>query len=119
MQTNLAAMQQAAHAVHTIEVTRAVRDSEVDGLAVQTGEFLAIVDGKATATGGTAEAALLSAMSSTVVDEMEIVTMYFGAGASHQQAEAVAARVREQHSGLAVEVVEGGQPHYPYIVSLE
>jgi dihydroxyacetone kinase-like predicted kinase len=119
MHTNVAAMQQAAHAVHTIEVTRAVRDAEVDGLTVRTGQYLAIVDGTVSSVGDTAEGALLSALSSTVVEEMEIVTIYFGDGATEDQAQAVASRVREQHSGLAVEIVEGGQPHYPYIVSLE
>jgi dihydroxyacetone kinase-like predicted kinase len=119
MQTNVASMQQAAHAVHTIEITRAVRDAEVDGLNVKNGQHMAIIDGKVIAAGDTAEGVLLSGLSSTVVDEMEIVTIYFGGGASREQAEAVAARVRDQHSGLAVEVVEGGQPHYPYIVSLE
>jgi fatty acid kinase len=119
MQTNVAAMQQAAHAVHTIEVTRAVREAEVDGFNVRSGQYLAIVDGKIMAVGDTAEGGLLSTLSSTVVEEMEIVTIYFGAGATEEQAQAVASRVRDQHSGLAVEVVEGGQPHYPYIVSLE
>jgi dihydroxyacetone kinase-like predicted kinase len=50
---------------------------------------------------------------------MEIVTVYYGAEISPAEAEAVAARIREDHSGLAVEIVEGGQPHYPYVVSLE
>jgi dihydroxyacetone kinase-like predicted kinase len=119
MQTNVTAMEQAAEAVHTIEVTRAVRDADVDGLSVRAGQYLAILDGRVTVAADTAEGALLSALSSTPVDEMEIVTVYFGEGASEDQAQAVAARVRDQHSGLAVEVVEGGQPHYPYIASLE
>jgi DAK2 domain fusion protein YloV len=119
MQTNVVAMQQAAHAVHTVEVTRAVRDAEVDGLRVSGGQFLGIVDGTATVADKTAEDVLLAALSATVGEAMEIVTIYFGGGASEEQAQAVAARVRDQHSGLAVEVVEGGQPHYPYIVSLE
>lgn len=119
MSTNVTGMLQAAQAVHTIEVTRAVRDADVDGVSVKTGQHLAILDGKVTVAVDTAEGALLSALSSTPVDEMEIVTIYFGEGASEDQAQAVAARVRDQHRGLAVEVVEGGQPHYPYIASLE
>ncbi|MBV9898051.1 MAG: DAK2 domain-containing protein [Chloroflexi bacterium] len=119
MQTNVVAMQQAAHAVHTIEVTRAVRDAEVDGRRVRSGQYLAIVDGKVSSAGDTAEGVLLSALSSTVVEEMEIVTIYYGEGFTEAQAQTVAARVRDLHSGLAVEVVEGGQPHYPYIASLE
>ena len=119
MQTNVAAMEQAAHAVETIEVTRAVRDADVDGHTVHAGEFLGICDGHVVTSQTTPDESLMGALSSTHVDEMEIVTIYYGEGASQEAADQVAARIREQHSGLAVEVVEGGQPHYPYVVSLE
>jgi DAK2 domain fusion protein YloV len=119
MQTNVAAMQQAAHAVHTLEVTRAVRDAEVDGLSVKPGELMGIYDGRVVLTSTSADEALLGALSHAPIDGLEIVTIYHGAGASEDQAQAVAARIREAHPGLDVEVVEGGQPHYPYVASLE
>jgi len=119
MQSNVAAMQQAAHAVHTIEVTQAVRDAEVDGMSVRTGEFMGISDGQVIVSAPTADDVLLQALGSVVTDAMEIVTVYFGSGASEAQAQSVAARVRDQHNGVAVEVVDGGQPHYSYVVSLE
>ncbi len=119
MQTNLAAMEQAAHAVRTIEVTRSVRDAEVDGLSVKDGEYLGIADGRVVASASSADEALLTALASSPIADMEIVTIYFGGGAASHAADAVAARIRDGHPGLAVEVVEGGQPHYPYVVSLE
>ena len=119
MQTNVAAMQQAAHAVHTLEVTRAVRDAEVDGLSVKPGELMGIYDGRVVVTSTSADEALLGALSHAPIDGLEIVTIYHGAGASEDQAQAVAARIREAHPGLDVEVFEGGQPHYPYVASLE
>lgn len=119
MQTNLAAMEQAAHAVHTIEVTRSVREAEVDGLSVKQGEFLGIADGRVVASAASADEALVSGLTQTPINDMEIVTIYFGRNATSEGTEAVAARIREAHPGLAVEVVEGGQPHYPYVVSLE
>jgi dihydroxyacetone kinase-like predicted kinase len=119
MPTNQSAMEQAAHAVHTIEVTRSVRDAEVDGLTVKDGEYLGIVDGRVVASAAAADDALLAAISSTPIADMEIVTIYFGGEAGSEAADGVAARIREGHPGLAVEVVEGGQPHYPYVVSLE
>jgi dihydroxyacetone kinase-like predicted kinase len=119
MQSNVAAMEQAAHAVHTIEITRAVRDAEVDGVPAKSGESLAIYDGRVVVSRAAAEEALLEALSHAPLEGLEIVTIYYGAGASVDQAEAVAARIREDHPGLDVEVVEGGQPHYPYVVSLE
>ncbi|HEY2593365.1 MAG TPA: DAK2 domain-containing protein, partial [Chloroflexota bacterium] len=119
MQTNQAAMEQAAHAVRTIEVTRSVRDAEVDGVSVKDGEYLGIADGRVVTSASSADDALLTALATTPVADMEIVTIYFGGGASSESTEAVAARIRDDHPGLAVEVVEGGQPHYPYVVSLE
>ena len=78
-----------------------------------------IADGRVMASGATAEGALLSAVSAAPVDAMEIVTIYYGSGASEDEAHGIATRIRGQHTGVAVEVVEGGQPHYPYVVSLE
>ncbi len=119
MHTNQAAMEQAARAVHTLEVTRSVRDAEVDGLTVKDGDYLGIVDGRVAASAASADDVLLAAIASTPIADMEIVTIYFGDAAASEAADAVATRIREQHPGLAVEVVDGGQPHYPYVVSLE
>jgi DAK2 domain fusion protein YloV len=119
MQTNVAAMEQAAHAVHTVEVTRAVRDAEVDGLTVKSGDLMGMYDGRIVATSTSADEALLGALTHAPIEGLEIVTIYHGDGASLDAAQAVAARIREAHPGLDVEVVEGGQPHYPYVASLE
>jgi uncharacterized protein len=119
MQTNVAAMQQAARAVHTIEVTRAVRDAEIDDIDVISGDVLAMYDGRVVASTSSADEALLEALAHAPIESMEIVTIYYGVGASEEQARAVAARIRADHPGLDVEVVEGGQPHYPYVASLE
>ena len=119
MQTNAAAMEQAAHAVHTIEVTRAMRDADVDRVSVSAGEMLGIYNGRVVVSRPSADEALLGALAQAPVESMEIVTIYYGYGASEEQARAVAARIRAEHPGLDVEVVEGGQPHYPYVVSLE
>jgi uncharacterized protein len=119
VQTNVGAMEQAAHGVHTVEVTRSVRDSEVDGRPVRAGDMLGIYDGRIVASGDTADQALVRALEHAPVEALEIVTIYYGAGASESQAHAVAADIRGAHPGLAVEVVEGGQPHYPYVASLE
>jgi DAK2 domain fusion protein YloV len=117
--TNTEAMGQAAQAVHTIEVTRAVRDAEVDGVQVSAGQMLGIYDGRIVGGSPTAAEALLGTIAGAPVDALEIVTIYHGAGATVDDAQAVAAQIRGAHPGLAVEIVHGGQPHYPYVVSLE
>jgi DAK2 domain fusion protein YloV len=119
MQTNVGAMDQAAHAVHTVEVTRSVRDAEVDGLEVKSGDMLGIYDGRIVAVADSPEQALLRTFDTAPTEALEIVTIYYGAGATDTDAQKVAARIREAHPGLPVEVVEGGQPHYPFVVSLE
>jgi DAK2 domain fusion protein YloV len=119
MQTNVDAMEQAAHAVHTVEVTRSVRDAEIDGVQVHAGDMLGIYDGRIIGVSATADDALLRTFDHAPVEALEIVTIYFGADATETDGQAVAGRIRAAHPGLAVEVVPGGQPHYPYVVSLE
>ena len=114
-----AAMEQAAHSVHTVEVTRAVRDAEVDGIQVRGGDMLCIYDGRVVGVSDNADEALLATFEHASAAELEIVTIYWGADASEADAQGVAGRIRRAHPGLAVEIVEGGQPHYPYVVSLE
>jgi uncharacterized protein len=119
MQTNVGAMEQAARAVHTVEVTRSVRDAEVDGVPIRSGDMLGIYDGRIVVASATTDEALQRTLEHVPVDALEIVTIYYGAGASEAQAQTAAARLRQAHPSLAVEVIEGGQPHYPYVVSLE
>jgi len=52
-------------------------------------------------------------------DKAEVVTIYYGADTKSAEAEQVAAAIRERYPQLQVEVVQGGQPHYNYIVSVE
>jgi DAK2 domain fusion protein YloV len=119
MQTNVGAMEQAGRAVHTVEVTKSVRDAEVDGVQVKVGDMLGLYDGRIVTTSATAEGALQGALEHAPADALEIITIYYGAGTAEGDAQGVAARLRQAHPGLAVEVVAGGQPHYPYVVSLE
>lgn len=119
MQTNVDAMEQAARAVRTVEVTRSVRDAEIDGVQVKAGDMLGIYDGHIVAVSATAQEALLRALEHASFDALEIVTIYYGAAATEGDAQEVSAQIRAAHPALAVEIVAGGQPHYPYVVSLE
>jgi dihydroxyacetone kinase-like predicted kinase len=117
--TNVTAMRRAARSVRTVEVTRAVRDAEVDGIAVRGGDWLGIFDGQVVATAENAEAAGLQAIEHASLDTLEVVTIYYGADAAESAARHLAEQVRAARPGLEVEVVAGEQPHYPYVVSLE
>ncbi len=119
LETNAEAMKQAAEQIRTIEITRAVRAAKVDGLQVRDGDAIALVDGRLVGTGEGLEAVVFAALADAGVQEAELVTVYYGEGASREEAEALAAQVEERWPGRTVEVVDGGQPHYPYIISLE
>jgi DAK2 domain fusion protein YloV len=119
LETNVAAMEHAASSVHTVEVTGAVRDAEVDGIQVRAGQMLGIYDGQVVVAADSAEQATRRCLEQAPMDSLEIVTVYYGADATEQDAQTLAAQVRETHPGLDVEVVAGGQPHYPFVVSLE
>jgi uncharacterized protein len=86
---------------------------------VKSGDMLGIYDGRIVAASSTANETLMHTFATAPTDGLEIVTIYFGSGASESEAQSAAAQIREAHPGLAVEVIAGGQPHYPYVVSLE
>jgi hypothetical protein len=116
---NAEAMDEALPLVRTIEITHAVRSTSINGVRVQEGETIAIVDDKLTLSAATAEEAALGSLRDLVSAETSLITLYFGGGVREPVAAALAARLREELPGHEVEVVYGGQPHYQYIISLE
>ncbi len=112
-----AAMRQAAADVHCGEVTRAVRDATVEGLSISAGDYLAMVDGSIVGTGGTAEDALAVVVDRMVGPSTERLTLYLGAGTDRAAAEAALGSF--DLGDVDVEVVDGGQPLYPYLVAAE
>jgi hypothetical protein len=111
-------MEAAASGVHSIEVTRAVRDASIDGVTVAAGQALALVDGRAHGTAPTLEDALLDAIEAVGADA-EVVTVYLGAEAPRDARERLPTLIVARCPHLDVEVVAGGQPHYPYLAGVE
>jgi len=103
----------------SIEVTTASRDASVDGVAVRAGEPIVFIDGKLRSTAATHEDALCTALAEVVTAASEIVTVYLGAEAERDVTERLAERIQSEHPSLEVEILEGGQPHYVYIASVE
>jgi hypothetical protein len=111
-------MDEAMRAVHSVEVTRAVRDSTANGKEIKAGDVIAIHDGKISAV-GSEELAVIDEVLSSLDESPELVTVYFGDGVSPSDGEALVAALREKHGAAEFEMHEGGQEHYPYILSLE
>jgi DAK2 domain fusion protein YloV len=113
----IATMRDAAERAHAIELTTAVRDAEVDGQRVGKGQHVALLDGRLVAHADDELSALATA--ATALTGTGLFTLYVGAGVDDARRDAAAGRLRATFPGAEVEVVDGGQPHYPFIVAAE
>jgi DAK2 domain fusion protein YloV len=105
--------------VITGEITVATRSVEIDGVKVKEGQVIALMDGKLVASAKTVEKGVLGFLKKAKADEHELVTLYYGEGMKHAEANQIADVVREQYPALEIEVQDGGQPHYQFIISVE
>lgn len=80
---------------------------------------MGLVDGDLSVVEDSAEAALLSSLEKAGLTDEHIVTIYWGADIDSDTVEEVAGKVEEQAPGIQVDLVYGGQPHYPYFISVE
>lgn len=119
LDANAGPMEDASREVQTIEVTKAIRTTRVDGLRVRVGQDIALLDGKLTVAEDSPRDAVRESLKQAVTSEMSLVTIYYGAESTAEDAEALAAEIHAVYPSLETEVVYGGQPHYTYIVSLE
>ncbi len=117
--TNARVMTEAARTIETIEVTTAVRSVQINGMRVQEGEVIGLINGKLSIKGASAGDVVRQALASVDASGYEIVTIYFGDSITYSEAEELAQEIQAQYAGLDVEVVDGGQPHYHYILSAE
>ncbi len=116
---NCKAMEEALARVQTVEITHAVRAVQLDGIDVSEGDVIGLVNDRLVAAGRDAEAVIHDTLTHAGVAEHEIVTLYYGADVDEQTAQALASRIQAWFPDLEVEVVNGGQPFYAYIMSVE
>jgi DAK2 domain fusion protein YloV len=119
LETNVALMTEAASLVASIEVTRSARQADIDGLHIEPGQYVALLDDAMVAVDDDHTAVTLTALAKADPERREIVTIYWGEGASRDGATALCESIGSAHPNLEAEVAEGGQPHYPYIISVE
>ena len=112
-------MTEAAQSIETAEITTAVRSVQINGMAVEEGEIIGLVNGKLSVKGGELEGVVMDALTEMRVEEYEIVTIYYGETVSADEAQQLADDIMERYPEQEVEVVDGGQPHYHYILSVE
>jgi len=117
--TNCQAMTEAATTIHTAEITTAVRSVQIGGVRVREGDYIGLVDGNLNIAGRDMQRVIRETLEHMGIENCEIVTLYFGEDVTEQEAEDTARRIKERYSQLEIEVVDGGQPHYAYILSAE
>jgi len=117
--TNVAAMEEAAQAVETIEITTAVRSVRVNGLEVTEGQIIGLLSGELVAVGSNCLDVAMEMLEKIHAERMEIITIYYGGNTEKQEADAFAEGVKARFAAQDVELIDGGQPHYKYILSVE
>lgn len=105
--------------IQTAELTRATRSVEIDGVNVREGQIIGLLDDRLIASGDDLETTLFSTLDHCNMDGAELITLYYGSELTAIRANRLADLVREKWSDLEVELVDGGQPHYQFIISVE
>jgi hypothetical protein len=115
----VAEMTAALDEVETGEITIATRSVEIDGVRVEEGQVIALHNGKLVLSAGNIEEAVLKFLVHAHAEHYELVTMFYGADMQRRDVDRIADSVRSHYPELEVEVQDGGQPHYPFIISIE
>ena len=121
IEDNTHEMTEAAKEIRTCEITYAIRDTEIDGKQVHTGDYMGIGDGHMLAVGAERVQTAIDAVKAMVDEDSELLTIYYGADASEDEATEIADLLEEDDAfaDIDIEVVYGGQPVYYYIISAE
>jgi len=112
-------MTKALEHVITGEITTATRSVEIDGVKVESGQVIALLDGKLVASAGSVEEGCMQLLEKARVEEHELITLFYGQDTTHADANHLADVIRKKYPDQEVEVQEGGQPHYQFIISVE
>src|SRR5438270_2699723 len=117
--TNCQVMTETAHNVQTAEITTAVRAVQMSGVHVHEGDFIGLINGNLAVAGQNKELVIHDTLQRMKIDRYEIVTLYYGEDVTAHEAQETAKRIKAQYSHIEIEVVDGGQPYYAYILSAE
>ena len=117
--TNQQNMESNLASVASGEVTHAVRDTTIDGRDIKKDDYLGIVDGKIVESNPDLEETAIEMVKKMLDEDSEIVTILYGEDGSEKTAEAIKTAVEEIDDELDVQIYSGGQPVYPYLISVE
>jgi len=113
------AMIEASQEVSTGEITRATRSVTLDGVEVNEGEFIGLVDGRLCSSGAELTAVLSAVLAAMEMEDRELLSLYYGQDISEDEAGELASQIEEQYEDIEIELLPGGQPYYFYILGAE
>jgi DAK2 domain fusion protein YloV len=116
---NAEIMEKALSSVKTIEITRSIRATRINGLRIRRKQPIGLLDGELIAVGDTDLEVVNQLLSRLDMKKAEVVTIYYGVDTEVAEAEEISAAITKKYPRLQVELIRGGQPHYSYIISVE
>ncbi len=116
---NEEAMKEAISLVKTGQVTYAVRDTHIDDKEIKEGNIMGIGDHSILAVGEDIAEITKETIGLMIDEDSELISVYYGEGITEEDAQALGDELQEQYPDCEVEVYEGGQPIYYYVVSVE
>ena len=116
---NFANMQEVLSTVSTLEVTHAVRDTNIEGVEIKKDEFMGIKDGKIVVSNLSLNTVLEELLEKSIDEDKEIVTLYLGEESTEEYTDFLEQLIEEKYPDVEVELIESGQPVYPYIIGVE
>lgn len=119
LEENQEAMTEEMQVVKSGQVTIAVRDTTLDGKEIKKDDYMGIIDGKIEVTASERKQATCDMIKHMLDEDSEIVTIIYGQEANEAEAKEIQEAILEYDEDLEVEIHEGNQPVYPYLISVE
>ena len=116
---NFANMQEVLSTVSTLEVTHAVRDTNIEGVEIKKDQFMGIKDGKIVVSDLSLNTVLEELLEKSLDEDKEIVTLYLGEDSTDEYNDFLEELLENKYPDVEVELIESGQPVYPYIIGVE
>jgi len=112
-------MNKALNEVETGEITTATRSVEIDGVNVQEGQIICLLNGNLVLASPNLKDATLGLLEKAHADHFELITLFYGVNVPRRDVDVIVDSIRMKYPEQEIEVQEGGQPHYQFILSIE
>lgn len=119
LEENVEAMDEEKDMVTSGQITFAVRDTEINGLKIEKDDYIGIVDGDIEVSTKDLNETVKQIIENMIDDDSEIITLIFGEEVEESDAELLLEELEEKYDDIDIEIYEGNQPVYPYLISVE